>query len=128
MALWWTWLVIAACAQLRLARNLAASPAPALAAPGPRRPPGSKNFRPAARHDVGKNHKETTPKKNAVRQTVPVPVPVPGPGQVLVRIEVCGLCHTTSRICSGSVNYVTTAAFIAFTPNLAWPHCHALCR
>jgi hypothetical protein len=68
MALWWTWLVIAAYAQLRLARNLAAS----LRCPGsarPRRPPGSKNFRPAARHDVGKNHKETTPKKNAVKQT-----------------------------------------------------------
>jgi hypothetical protein len=39
---WWTWLVIATYAQLRLAR------------PGPGRPPGSKNQRPAPRHDVGR--------------------------------------------------------------------------
>src|SRR5947207_8167326 len=87
----WTWLIIAAYAQLRLARTLAADlrrpwerPAPpgrltparvrrgfrnirAKAAqpagapkpgkPGPGRPPGSKNRRPAPRHDVGKTTK-----------------------------------------------------------------------
>jgi hypothetical protein len=87
----WTWLVIAAYAQLRLARPLAADlrrpwerPAPpgrltparvrrgfrnirAKAAqpasapkpgkPGPGRPPGSRNRRPAPRHDVGKTTK-----------------------------------------------------------------------
>lgn len=84
----WTWLVIAAYAQLRLARPLAAdlrrpwekpaepnrltparvrrgfrhlrtktgSPAgaPEPTRPGPGRPPGSKNRRPAIRHDVGR--------------------------------------------------------------------------
>jgi len=87
----WTWLIITAHAQLRLARPLAADlrhpwerPAPpgrltparvrrgfrnirAKAAqpagapkpgkPGPGRPPGSKNRRPATRHDVGKKTK-----------------------------------------------------------------------
>ena len=88
----WTWLVLAAFAQLWLARHLAAdarlpwqqpcrpgrlTPArvrrgfravhrtmPVLAAapkpgrPGPGRPPGSKNRRPATRHDVGKAARE----------------------------------------------------------------------
>jgi hypothetical protein len=87
----WTWLIITAYAQLRLARPLAAdlrlpwerpappgrlTPArvrrgfrnihqalPCLAAapkpgkPGPGRPPGSRNRRPAPRHDVGKKTK-----------------------------------------------------------------------
>jgi hypothetical protein len=87
----WTWLIIAAYAQLRLARALAADlrlpwerPAPAgrltparvrrgfrnihatipsqasapkPGRPGPGRPPGSRNRRPAARHDVGKTTK-----------------------------------------------------------------------
>ena len=90
----WTWLIIAAHTQLRLARPLAADlrrpwerPAPpgrltrpASAAglgtsvrpspvrpvrpkpgkPGPGRPPGSKNRRPAPRHDVGKTTKENS--------------------------------------------------------------------
>jgi hypothetical protein len=85
----WTWLVIAACAQLWLARRLAAdlrlpwqqpclpgrltparvrrgfravrgtlpvlTAAPKPARPGPGRPPGAKNRRPATRHDVGKS-------------------------------------------------------------------------
>jgi hypothetical protein len=84
----WTWLIIAAHAQLRLARPLAAdlrlpwqrpcppgrltparvrrdfrniratagcpASAPKPGKPGPGRPPGSKNRRPAPRHDVGK--------------------------------------------------------------------------
>ena len=87
----WTWLIIAAHAQLRLARPLAAdlrrpwerpappgrltparvrrgfrrvramttcpASAPKPGKPGPGRPPGSKNRRPATRHDVGKNRK-----------------------------------------------------------------------
>jgi len=87
----WTWLIIAAHTQLRLARPLAAdlrrpwerpappgrlTPArvrrgfrrvramttcpaspPKPGKPGPGRPPGSKNRRPATRHDVGKNRK-----------------------------------------------------------------------
>jgi DDE superfamily endonuclease len=87
----WTWLIITACAQLRLARALAADlrlpwerPAPAgrltparvrrgfpniratipsqasapkPGKPGPGRPPGSRNRRPAPRHDVGKTTK-----------------------------------------------------------------------
>jgi hypothetical protein len=87
----WTWLIIAAYAQLRLARMLAADlrlpwerPAPAgrltparvrrgfrniratipsqasapkPGKPGPGRPPGSRNRRPAPRHDVGKTTK-----------------------------------------------------------------------
>jgi hypothetical protein len=95
----WTWLVIAAYAQLHLARPLAADarlpwqrpcqpgrltparvrrgfrrirqelPTPASAPkptrPGPGRPSGSKNQRPATRHDVGKTVKrEETPQKN----------------------------------------------------------------
>ena len=88
----WTWLVIAARTQLRLARPLAAGlrrpwerPCPPgrltparvrrgyrntredhlsgrcakTRQPGPGRPPGSKNRRPATRHDVGKNRKTT---------------------------------------------------------------------
>jgi hypothetical protein len=89
----WTWLVIAACVQLHLARPLAADvrlpwqrpcppgrltpsrvragfrrirqdlPVPASAPkpsrPGPGRPAGSKNQRPATRHDVGKTVKRT---------------------------------------------------------------------
>jgi hypothetical protein len=92
----WTWLVIAAHAQLRLARPLAAdlrrpwerpappgrltparvrrgfrrvramttcpASAPKPGKPGPGRPPGSRNRRPATRHDVGKNRKAGTPK------------------------------------------------------------------
>ena len=92
----WTWLVIAAYAQLRLARPLAADvrlpwqrpcppgrltpsrvragfrrirqdlPVPASAPkpsrPGPGRPAGSKNQRPATRHDVGKTVKRTDAK------------------------------------------------------------------
>jgi hypothetical protein len=87
----WTWLIIAAYAQLRIARPLAedlrlpwerpAPPArltparvrrgfrniratmgcpagaPKPGKPGPGRPPGSKNRRPAARHTVGKHGK-----------------------------------------------------------------------
>jgi hypothetical protein len=87
----WTWLIIAACTQLRLARPLAADhrlpwerpatparltparvrrdfrnvratlPCPASAPkpgkPGPGRPPGSKNRRPAPCHNVGKHTK-----------------------------------------------------------------------
>ena len=98
----WTWLVIAACAQLRLARPLAADirlpwqepcqpgrltpsrvrrgyrrirqilPVPASAPkpsrPGPGRPAGSKNQRPAARHDVGKTVKRTENKPENPRQ------------------------------------------------------------
>jgi hypothetical protein len=89
----WTWIVIAAHAQLRLARPLAAdlrrpwerparpgrltparvrrgfrylraktacpASAPKPGKPGPGRPPGSKNRRPAARHSVGKTSKKT---------------------------------------------------------------------
>jgi hypothetical protein len=92
----WTWLVIAAYAQLWLARPLAEDarlpwqrpcppgrltparvrrgyrrirqtlPVPASAPkpsrPGPGRPPGSKNQRPAVRHDVGKTVKRTDAK------------------------------------------------------------------
>ncbi|HTQ88586.1 MAG TPA: NF041680 family putative transposase [Streptosporangiaceae bacterium] len=92
----WTWLVIAAYAQLHLARGLAADtrlpwqrpcppgrltpsrvragfrrirqdlPVPASAPkpsrPGPGRPAGSKNQRPATRHDVGKTVKRTETK------------------------------------------------------------------
>src|SRR5579875_1284496 len=99
----WTWLVIAAYAQLYLARDLAADirlpwqrpcppgrltpsrvragfrrirqdlPVPASAPkpsrPGPGRPAGSKNQRPATRHDVGKTVKREEPKKKTRRQT-----------------------------------------------------------
>jgi hypothetical protein len=92
----WTWIIIAAYAQLRLARPLAedirlpwqrpcdpgrltparvrrgfrnirqALPVPASAPkpskPGPGRQAGSKNRRPATRHDVGKTVKRTDPK------------------------------------------------------------------
>jgi hypothetical protein len=96
----WTWLIITAHTQLRLARPLAddlrlpwerpAPPgrltparvrrgfrniraalprlagAPKPGKPGPGRPPGSKNRRPAPRHDVGKNHhKRTQPHSQA---------------------------------------------------------------
>ena len=88
----WTWLVLAACAQLWLARRLAAgerlpwqrpclpgrltparvrrgfraihgtmpvlTAAPKPGRPGPGRPPGAKNRRPATRHDVGKAARE----------------------------------------------------------------------
>jgi hypothetical protein len=98
----WTWLVIAAYAQLFLARDLAADtrlpwqrpcppgrltpsrvrrgyrrirqglPVPASAPkpsrPGPGRPPGSKNQRPATRHDIGKTVKRTDAK--ATKQQV----------------------------------------------------------
>ncbi len=67
----WTWLVIAAHAQLRLTREAAAdlrrpwerptepaqltpARAPKASAPGPGRPLGSKNRRPATHYDVGK--------------------------------------------------------------------------
>jgi len=99
----WTWLVIAAYAQLYLARDLAADirlpwqqpcppgrltpsrvrrgfrrirqdlPVPASAPkpsrPGPGRPAGSKNQRPATRHDVGKTVKREEPKKKTSGQT-----------------------------------------------------------
>jgi hypothetical protein len=99
----WTWLVIAAYAQLHLARDLAADirlpwqqpcapgrltpsrvrrgfrrirqdlPVPASAPkpsrPGPGRPAGSKNRRPAVRHDVGKTVKREEPTKKTSRQT-----------------------------------------------------------
>jgi hypothetical protein len=98
----WTWLVIAAYAQLYLARDLAADirlpwqqpcppgrltparvrrgfrrirqalPVPASAPkpsrPGPGRPEGSKNRRPATRHDVGKTVKREEPKKTTHQQ------------------------------------------------------------
>jgi hypothetical protein len=98
----WTWLIIAAYAQLRLARTLAADlrlpwqrrapdgrltparvrrgfrnirqtmPCPAGAPkpgkPGPGRPPGSKNRRPAQRHDVGKTVKRSETRKAAKKQ------------------------------------------------------------
>jgi hypothetical protein len=47
--------------------GLASAPKPAK--PGPGRPPGSKNQRPATRHDVGKTVKRTEPKKKTRRQT-----------------------------------------------------------
>ena len=99
----WTWLVIAACAQLYLARDLAADirlpwqqpcppgrltparvrhgfrrirqalPVPASAPkpsrPGSGRPEGSKNRRPAIRHDVGKTVKRDEGNKKTRRQT-----------------------------------------------------------
>lgn len=98
----WTWLVIAACAPLHLARDLTADtklpwqrpcqpgrltparvrrgfpnirqelPVPASAPnpsrPGPGRPAGSKNRRPATCHDVGKTVKREEPKKKTCRQ------------------------------------------------------------
>ena len=98
----WTWIVIACCTQLWLARGLAEdlrlpwqrpcppgglTPArvrrgfrnirqalPDLAGaakpgkPGPGRPPGSKNRRPATRHDVGKTARRDEPKKKTRRQ------------------------------------------------------------
>jgi hypothetical protein len=98
----WTWLVIAAYAQLYLARPLAAGirlpwqqpcasgrltpsrvrrdyrrirqdlPVPAGAPkpsrPGPGRPKGATNQRPAVRHDVGKTVKREEPKKKTRRQ------------------------------------------------------------
>ncbi|HVB45077.1 MAG TPA: NF041680 family putative transposase [Streptosporangiaceae bacterium] len=42
--------------------------APKPGKPGPGRPPGSKNRRPAARHDVGKNPKKAITKKTARKQ------------------------------------------------------------
>jgi len=98
----WTWLIIAAYAQLRLARRLAAdlrlpwqrpclpgrltparvrrgfrnirqmlpdlAGAPKPGKPGPGRPQGSRNRRPAQRHDVGKTVKRDEPKKGTRRQ------------------------------------------------------------
>ena len=46
--------------------GLAGAPKPGK--PGPGRPPGSKNRRPATRHDVGKTVKRTEPKKITRRQ------------------------------------------------------------
>jgi hypothetical protein len=43
--------------------------APKPGKPGPGRPPGSKNRRPARRHNVGKNQKKTTASKAVSRQT-----------------------------------------------------------
>jgi len=99
----WTWLIIAAYAQLRLARTLAAdlrlpwqrpapdgrltparvrrgfgnirqtlpdlASAPKPGKPGPGRPAGSKNRRPATRHDVGKTVKRAETKKTVRMQT-----------------------------------------------------------
>ena len=94
----WTWLLIACYAQLYLARHLAAdlrlpcppgrltparvrrgfrsirqalpdlAHAPKPGKPGPGRPPGSKNRRPATRHDVGKTVTRDQPKKKTRRQ------------------------------------------------------------
>jgi hypothetical protein len=98
----WTWLVIAAYAQLHLARGLAGdtrlpwqqpcppgrltparvrrgfrrirqdlpvlASAPKPSRPGPGRPKGSKNRRPATRHDVGKTVKREEPKQKTRRQ------------------------------------------------------------
>ena len=47
--------------------GLASAPKPGK--PGPGRPPGSKNRRPATRHDVGKTVKRDEPKKESRRQT-----------------------------------------------------------
>jgi hypothetical protein len=99
----WTWLILAACTQLRLARPLAkdlrrpwerpARPerltparvrrgfrniraitgtpagAPKPGKPGPGRPPGSKNRRPAKRHDVGKNRNKAKPRPSGAPET-----------------------------------------------------------
>jgi hypothetical protein len=46
--------------------DLASAPKPGK--PGPGRPPGSKNHRPATRHDVGKTVKREEPKKETRRQ------------------------------------------------------------
>ncbi len=43
--------------------------APKPGKPGPGRPPGSKNRRPAGRHDVGKNHEQGTAKPVSKKQT-----------------------------------------------------------
>jgi hypothetical protein len=98
----WTWLIIAAHTQLRLARPLttdlrrpwerhapparltparvrrgfrrirATTPCPAGAPkpgrPGPGRPPGSKNRRPAPRHNVGKARRGKPPRPTAAKQ------------------------------------------------------------
>jgi hypothetical protein len=99
----WTWLIIAAHAQLRIARPLAAdlrrpwekpagpgrltparvrrgfrnirattacpAAAPKPGKPGPGRPPGSRNRRPAQRHDVGKNHDKAESRASGAKQT-----------------------------------------------------------
>ena len=46
---------------------LASAPKPGK--PGPGRPPGSTNRRPAQRHSVGKTEKKTAAKKNLTKQT-----------------------------------------------------------
>jgi hypothetical protein len=46
--------------------DLASAPKPGK--PGPGRPPGSKNRRPATRHDVGKTAKRAETKKTARKQ------------------------------------------------------------
>jgi hypothetical protein len=43
--------------------------APKPGKPGPGRPPGSRNRRPAQRHDVGKNRDEAKPRASGVKQT-----------------------------------------------------------
>jgi len=43
--------------------------APKPGKPGPGRPPGSKNRRPATRHDVGKNHNKGTPSVSGKKKT-----------------------------------------------------------
>ncbi len=71
-----TWPIIACHAQLRLARHLAADlrlpwqrPCPpGRLKPGPGRPPGSKNRRPATRHDAGKTVKRDEAGKETRRQ------------------------------------------------------------
>jgi len=45
-------------------------------------------------------------------QILDVPVPVPGTGQVLVRIEVCGLCHTDIHAARGDWPIKPTLPFI----------------
>ncbi len=62
----WTWLVVAAYTQLRLARTLAANlrrpweRPTGPGRPGPGRPAGSRNRHPAQHHPAGKIKKDTT--------------------------------------------------------------------
>ncbi|MFB7531411.1 NF041680 family putative transposase [Streptomyces sp. NPDC056178] len=70
----WTWLIVTAHTQLRLARPRAHLPCPARAPkpnrPGPGRPLGSKNHQPATRYDVGKTVRrpETIIERDQIRQ------------------------------------------------------------
>jgi hypothetical protein len=62
--------------------ELASAPKPGK--PGPGRPPGSKNRRPATRHDVGKTVKRDQPKKESRRQTGSLAELGNDPGRFLV--------------------------------------------